>query len=86
MDMVGSLLSGEINICIFFPALANGCQQVHIQQWNDLVDLNLIKVGILNPLFFYFNELFSKVHITRKAIVTFIPYKGCLNSHETRFY
>lgn len=41
MDMVGSLLSGK-NIYIFFHALANGCQQVQIQQWNDLVDLNLI--------------------------------------------
>lgn len=67
--MVGSLLSGENKYMYFFPALANACQQVQIQQWNDLVDLNLIKVGILNPLFFYFNELFSKVHITRKAIV-----------------
>lgn len=59
--MVGSLLSGEKKYMYFFPALTNGCQQVQIQQWNDLVGLNLIKVGILNPLFFISMSFFQSI-------------------------
>ncbi|MEY8732169.1 hypothetical protein AB9M92_07890 [Peribacillus frigoritolerans] len=85
MDMVGSFLSGKNKYMHFFPVLANGCKQVQIQQWNDLVDLN-IKVGILNPLFFISMSFFPKYILPKGDSITFIPYKGCLNSHETRFY